>query len=76
MDGFCRIAAGTLGSGPFVLYLYVNVNERSVRSFVRYDVLHCTTSVRKVISNGDCSRTAEKPTIFEVTIGFYVENWV
>ena len=23
-----------------------------------------------------CAITAERPTIFEVTIGFYVENWV
>ena len=34
------------------------------------------TSVRKEIVNGDYSKTAEKPTTFELTIGFYVENWV
>ena len=28
------------------------------------------------IANRDYSKTAEKPTTFEVTIGFHVENWV
>ena len=35
-----------------------------------------TTSGHEKISNGHYSKTAERPTISEVTIGFYVENWV
>jgi hypothetical protein len=28
------------------------------------------------IANAHNSKTAERPPIFEVTIGFYVKNWV
>ena len=52
--------------------------ERGERSGAQLPVTMVipTTSVHKVFIHRDCATAAEIPTIFEVTIDFYIENWV